>query len=81
MIRFNYTQVEEDFQSIYNMHEVMLSMALPLLPAIRDKMLSLDQLNTMLAATAEPAAGPFPSFEASDDFITNLNASFHMYAN
>ena len=81
MIRFNYTQVEEDFQSIYNMHEVMLSMALPLLPAIRDKTLSLDQLNTMLADTAEPAAGPFPSFEASDDFITNLNASFHMYAN
>ena len=48
MIRFNYTQVENDFQSIYNLHEVMLSMALPLIPAIRDKTLSLDQLVNLL---------------------------------
>ena len=48
MIRFNYTQVENDFQSIYNLHEVMLSMALPLIPAVRDKTLSLDQLVNLL---------------------------------
>ena len=30
MIRFNYTQVEQDFQSIYNLHELLLSMAVPI---------------------------------------------------
>ena len=34
MIKFNYTQVEQDFQSIYNLHEVLLSLALPLIPSI-----------------------------------------------
>lgn len=42
MIRFNYTQVEQDFQSIYNLHEVLLSLALPLIPSIRDKTLGLE---------------------------------------
>ena len=44
MIRYNYTQVEDDFQSIYNLHEVLISMALPLIPSIRDKTLNLSQL-------------------------------------
>ena len=84
MIRFNYTQVEEDFQSIYNIHEVVLSMALPLLPAIKDKTLSLEQFGALLqvdADLAEPAAGLFPDLSETDAFITNLNASFKHYAN
>ena len=42
MIKFNYTQVEQDFQSIYNLHEVLFSLALPLIPSIQSKSLSLD---------------------------------------
>ena len=44
MIRYNYTQVENDFQSIYNLHEVLFSLALPKIPEIENKSLSLDQL-------------------------------------
>ena len=34
MIKYNYTQVENDFQSIYNLHEVLISLLLPKIPAI-----------------------------------------------
>ena len=34
MIKYNYTQVEEGFQSIYNLHEVLISLALPLIPSV-----------------------------------------------
>ena len=34
MIKYNYTVVEDDFQSIYNLHEVLISLALPLIPSI-----------------------------------------------
>ena len=70
MIRFNYTQVEEDFQSIYNIHEVVLSMALPLIADIRDKTLSLAQLLPLFeprdADEAEPIGGFFPDFDGTN---------------
>ena len=50
MIRYNYTQVEEDFQSIYNLHELLLSLAIPLcLKGDGGEIdLSYDELNEML---------------------------------
>ena len=85
MIRFNYTQVENDFQSIYNIHEVVLSMALPLIAEIRDKTLSLDQLMPLMeprdSEEPEPIHGFFPDFDESVlHSITKLNQSFLHYA-
>ena len=57
----------------------MLSMALPLIPAIRDKTLSLDQLVNLLQVGE--ADYPFSDFSAVEDFITVLNNSFNLYAN
>lgn len=50
MIRYNYTQVEEDFQSIYNLHELLLSLAIPLcLKGDNDTIdLSYDEFTEML---------------------------------
>ena len=83
MIKFNYTQVEQDFQSIYNLHEVLFSLALPKISAIQNKTLSQDQLNSLMAVPAEAAstADLFPPFAASENFIKALNTSFSHYAN
>ena len=78
MIKFNYTQVENDFQSIYNLHEVLFSLALPLIPSIQDKSLSLDRLTELLQApeSQEDEGALFNGFTADESFISMLNASF-----
>ena len=82
MIKYNYTVVENDFQSIYNLHEVLISMALPLIPSIQNKSLSLDQVNSLMEAPAQSdEAALFPAFTPTEDFIKQLNASFQHYAN
>lgn len=80
MIRYNYTQVEEDFQSIYNLHEVLISMALPMVPAIKNKTLSLAQLAELTSTAGASEQSLFADFVASDELIKNLNASFAHYA-
>ena len=82
MIKYNYTQVEEDFQSIYNLHEVLLSMALPKVAAIQNKSLTLDQLNQLMTAPDQSEAESlFPAFTEADTLLSSLNASFQHYAN
>ena len=61
------------------MHEVVLSMALPLIPSIRDKTLSLEQLTNLLQVNGDEEP-PFPDFSPTESLITQLNASFHRYA-
>ena len=82
MIKFNYTQVENDFQSIYNLHEVLISMALPLIPSIQQKTLSLDRIAEMMSAPRHQGdeAELFPEFAPNNDFIVQLNSSFQHYA-
>lgn len=85
MIKYNYTIVEEDFQSIYNLHEVLLSLVLPRLTAIRNKTLDLNQLNSLLEVEGDGSAADaralFPAFTETDDFIRSLNMAFEHYAN
>lgn len=84
MIKFNYTQVENDFQSIYNLHEVLLSLALPKIASVATKTLSLEKLKILLSVPSEQASEStelFPCFDTSENFIKSLNTSFTHYAN
>lgn len=81
MIKFNYTQVEQDFQSIYNLHEVVMSLALPLIPSIRDKTLSLEQLTSLMNVDTVAEDALFPEFSPAEDFIKAMNVSFNHYGN
>lgn len=74
MIRFNYTQVKEDFQSIYNLHELLITLAVRACPAE----VSFDFLDHTLAE-ASPAE-LFPNYSASADFLVSLYGSFRHYA-
>ena len=76
MIRYNYTQVEEDFQSIYNLHELLLSLVTPLCLKAGD--LSFDELSNMLEN--DKTDDLFPDFTPTSDFLVKLNASFNHYA-
>ena len=81
MIRYNYTQVEEDFQSIYNLHELLLSLSIPLcLKGDGGEIdLSYDELSDMLKNDQTDEL--FPDFTPTKAFLVQLNASFNHYAN
>ena len=80
MIKFNYTQVEQDFQSIYNLHELLLSLAVPLCLKEGTNQISLnfEELEGMLSDDASEDL--FPDFTPDKAFLVKLNASFNHYA-
>lgn len=75
IIRFNYTQVKQDFQSIYNLHELLITLAV--------KICDVDSSFDFLANTL-PNASPaslFPDFSPNTEYLVNLYGSFRHYAN
>ena len=54
-------------------------MALPLIPSIRDKTLTLEQFIDLLQVNGE-VESPFPDFSPTEGLITQLNGSFQRYA-
>ena len=84
MLRHNYTQLEqgsEEFQSIYNLHELLISMALPTIPSIQSKSLTAEGIQELFNLPGEPLEEKFPAFTATDDFVKVLNASFEHFGN
>lgn len=75
MIRFNYTQVKDDFQSIFNLHELLVTLAVQQCPCDS----SFDFMLKTLADAAAPAT-LFPDFTSSADFLVALFGSFRHYA-
>jgi hypothetical protein len=71
--------VKEDFQSIYNMHELLISVAVPL--CLANFPLTFDFLlnDLSLEQETEPAT-LFGDFTPSADFLKNLCSSFVHYS-
>jgi hypothetical protein len=74
MIRYNYTQVKDDFQSIYNLHELLVTLAVRMTPGEP----SFDFMTKAFDGSKPDA--PFPDFAATQDFLVALYGSFRYYA-
>jgi len=76
MVRLNYENVDE-FQSIYFLHELLLSLVVPIVLKHEATPLTIETFSQKLdAATAEPL---FKDFSPDFDFLANLFASFKKY--
>jgi len=74
MIRYNYTQVSSDFQSIYNLHEMLITLAVNLYPDQAD----FDFISAGLEQASTTSL--FPDFEPTQEYLKALYSSFKHYS-
>lgn len=61
MLRFNFTQVKQDFQSMYNLHELLISLAV--------QRCETTPTFEFLTFSAEPSSSLFPDYTNTPDFL------------